>query len=121
MLEKEYLKYRLRLLVEKRLALNYLVRSKNRKGINLSQDALAAISRYQDSSNIIPDCHLQQWYKKRLIHIEDALNRIISRSYGQCLRCSQEISIERLNVDPTVMHCYNCKLMTEKEAYCVPH
>ena len=117
MLDDELSTYKLRLLLEKRLALNYLLRAKAKRQESFSNEALEAISRFQNSVNAIPDDHLQQWHQKRLIAVQNALNRFASGSYSKCIRCSQNISQARLNADPSVTYCYHCRVITEKEEF----
>lgn len=46
--------------------------------------------------------------EKKLQAIIDALDRIENKSYGFCENCKQEISHERLMVNPAARRCINC-------------
>lgn len=45
----------------------------------------------------------------KLKQIERALRRLSGESFGICLGCREEISIERLNVQPEAVYCVECK------------
>ncbi len=47
-----------------------------------------------------------------LYHIDEALRRLQNNTYGKCVVCGAEISLERLNVVPHARMCIKCK---EKE------
>src|SRR5262247_4001711 len=44
-----------------------------------------------------------------LILVEGALSRIRDGSFGSCLNCEQEISINRLNAVPWSRYCITCQ------------
>lgn len=46
--------------------------------------------------------------EKRLIDIQDALNKINSEKYGICENCKKEIEEDRLDVNPAATTCKNC-------------
>jgi DnaK suppressor protein len=50
-----------------------------------------------------------QVLERRLLDIEDALERITAGTYGFCNRCHGEISTELLEVDPESGLCKDCK------------
>jgi len=45
----------------------------------------------------------------RLRKVDDALDRLMSGSYGHCSRCGHAIDEAKLDIDPTVAFCRNCK------------
>ncbi len=47
--------------------------------------------------------------KEQLIRIEGALRRLESGEFGLCFVCDEEISLERLQFDPTTTRCVGCK------------
>lgn len=47
--------------------------------------------------------------EQRLRAIRAALDRINKNTYGKCLNCNKEISIERLQVSPEADLCGKCK------------
>lgn len=50
-----------------------------------------------------------------LVQIEEALNRINSGEYGECMECGEEIPEKRLELLPFAHFCVNCKEKLEKE------
>lgn len=47
--------------------------------------------------------------EKRLHTVESALARMKAGSYGRCLKCGREISVERLTANPEAETCVQCK------------
>jgi len=45
----------------------------------------------------------------KLRQIERALHRLNEASFGTCLGCREDISIERLKVQPEAIYCVECK------------
>ena len=52
---------------------------------------------------------------ERLLMIEEALDRIDDGSFGKCLSCNGEISIERLKAIPYARLCIECARESEKK------
>ena len=44
----------------------------------------------------------------RLRKVDDALDRLMSGSYGNCSNCGRAMDEERLNIDPALELCLNC-------------
>lgn len=40
---------------------------------------------------------------------EDALRRLQTHAYGNCVDCDEPIALERLRVDPTTQRCLSCQ------------
>jgi len=51
-----------------------------------------------------------------LYHIDEALRRIQNGTYGRCVECGEEISLERLEAVPHARLCIKCKQREEAEA-----
>ena len=51
---------------------------------------------------------LNQEAKGVMMRVDNALLRIQSGEYGNCLRCGCEIKLERLKTIPYAEHCINC-------------
>ena len=49
-----------------------------------------------------------------LEEIDEAIQRLITGEYGQCMDCSKKIQEERLNAKPYAMYCIECKSIREK-------
>lgn len=45
----------------------------------------------------------------RLRKLDDALDRVMSGSYGYCSRCGHAIDSTRLEMDPTLANCRDCQ------------
>ncbi|MGE4455015.1 MAG: TraR/DksA family transcriptional regulator [Sphaerochaeta sp.] len=52
--------------------------------------------------------HAQQLNQKRIIALENALQRIERGTYGICIRCHQEIPLKRLEMVPEALLCVQC-------------
>lgn len=52
--------------------------------------------------------------KHHINHIDDALDRMESGTYGKCKECGQEISVNLLKVVPESLLCQNCKVKLNK-------
>ncbi|HEX2495065.1 MAG TPA: TraR/DksA family transcriptional regulator, partial [Steroidobacter sp.] len=49
-----------------------------------------------------------------LRRIDDALTRLTSGTYGDCIDCGQPIPIARLKAEPTAARCLSCQEKYEK-------
>ncbi len=59
---------------------------------------------------------LKQRARTRLEQVEQAMQRLRSRSYGLCQDCGRQIPLERLRVQPDAVHCVPCKSRQEARA-----
>ena len=50
----------------------------------------------------------KQVLQARLRRIDDALDRLMSGSYGNCSKCGGAIDDTRLDMDPAMALCFNC-------------
>jgi len=50
----------------------------------------------------------QAWLQARLRKVDDALDRLMAGSYGNCSRCGQGIDDTMLDSDPALALCINC-------------
>lgn len=50
-----------------------------------------------------------------LYHIDQALRRVRSKTYGKCEECSEQINRERLEAVPHARLCINCKELEEQK------
>ena len=50
----------------------------------------------------------REMLQARLRTVDDALDRLMSGSYGNCSRCGRAIDDARLEIDPAVAHCLTC-------------
>jgi RNA polymerase-binding transcription factor DksA len=53
------------------------------------------------------DWHLELLHA-RLIKLDDALDRLMSGSYGECSQCGKWIEDTKLDFDPAIAYCLGC-------------
>lgn len=58
---------------------------------------------------------LKEREQKLLKKIDEALDRILTNTYGICERCGQEIPYKRLKARPVTTLCIECKTLQEQE------
>ena len=46
--------------------------------------------------------------ERRLISVDQALQRLGKQIYGICVDCGEDINVRRLEIDPTVIRCIKC-------------
>src|SRR4051794_26398692 len=51
----------------------------------------------------------RQILQTRLRKVDDALDRVMSGSYGYCSRCGRAIDSTQLENDPTSAYCHDCR------------
>jgi RNA polymerase-binding protein DksA len=51
---------------------------------------------------------------QELREIDAALARMAKGSYGTCIDCGEEISLERLHSEPAAVRCFKCQSVHEK-------
>ena len=69
--------------------------------------------REQICEALVKDHHMgadehREWLHARLRKVDDALDRLMSGSYGNCSKCGQAIEDMRLDIDPAMALCLNC-------------
>ena len=50
----------------------------------------------------------REWLQSRLRRVDDALDRLMSGSYGNCSKCGRAIDDTRLDIDPALALCLDC-------------
>lgn len=53
--------------------------------------------------------------------VDEALARIDSGTFGECVECGQNIEMNRLQARPTATHCIGCKEAQEREEGHIPY
>jgi DnaK suppressor protein len=53
--------------------------------------------------------------RERLREVDEALDRIKTKTYGTCEECGEPIGMKRLEVKPVAKYCVPCKTKMEKE------
>jgi len=75
------------------------------------QDA-SAVARERDGCVVTHDITTADWHREllqsRLRKIDDALDRIMSDSYGNCRKCGRAIEAAKLELDPAMAFCPVC-------------
>ena len=79
-----------------------------RDTVELDQARLGRLSRMDALQGQAMAQETERRRKLELQRIDAALERIDTDEYGYCLTCGDEISIERLELDPAVAVCINC-------------
>jgi hypothetical protein len=54
------------------------------------------------------DDERKEWLQARLRKVDDALDRLMSGSYGNCSKCGLAIDETKLEIDPALALCLNC-------------
>src|SRR5262245_17276881 len=67
----------------------------------------------EEICEVLNDQHLvteerRAWLHARLRRLDDALDRLMAGSYGNCSRCGLAIDDIRLDIDPALALCFNC-------------
>ncbi|MCX7978738.1 MAG: TraR/DksA family transcriptional regulator [Bdellovibrionaceae bacterium] len=83
--------------------LNFLADQSSRT--KLAEDAELASESVSENLSI----NLLERNLHRLRSIENALARIDSGTYGECLSCGDKISLQRLRVYPLTPYCLSCQ------------
>ena len=61
------------------------------------------------------ELRLKERDQKLLKKIDEALDRIATKTYGICERCGEEIPFKRLKARPVTTLCIECKTLQEQE------
>ena len=61
------------------------------------------------------ELRLKERDQKLLKKIDEALDRIATKTYGICERCGEEIPFKRLKARPVTTLCIGCKTLQEQE------
>lgn len=63
---------------------------------------------------LVPDQrHHRELLHQRLRQVDDALDRLMSGSYGNCSKCGRWIEDDRLAADPSLAFCIDCQRRAE--------
>ena len=94
------------LLKSRNLLVRTLQWTPNLSDETLPADPIDVAAREQDQRC---DHILKDRASVKLKQIERALGRLSEASFGICLGCREDISIERLKVQPEALYCVECK------------
>lgn len=82
--------------------------------VTLDQARMGRVSRMDALQQQAMAQEAERRRRLELQRIVVALKRIDDGEYGRCLRCDEFISKPRLQFDPTVTHCIECAVQTER-------
>lgn len=80
--------------------------------LSLAQGELADVA--LDSAHEEVTSQMAEVESRELNQIEEALNRMTSGEYGDCLECEKPIPLARLEALPYASHCIKCQVQMEK-------
>jgi len=105
------------LLKEKRKALVETVahRDDDAQSVELDQTRVGRLSRMDAMQAQAMAQETQRRDQLELSRIDAALERFGKDEYGYCLRCGEQISERRLEVDPAATLCIKCASAAEQE------
>ena len=70
--------------------------------------SLGRVTRMEAIGEQAISAHAQSLNQKRIIGLENALQRIEKGNYGICIRCQAEIPLGRLELVPEALLCVHC-------------
>ncbi|MDC7229569.1 MAG: TraR/DksA C4-type zinc finger protein [Sphaerochaetaceae bacterium] len=70
--------------------------------------SLGRVTRMEAIGEQAISAHAQSLNQKRIIGLENALQRIEKGTYGTCIRCQAEIPLGRLELVPEALLCVQC-------------
>ena len=76
--------------------------------VELDQTRQGRISRMDAMQSQAMSVETNRRRKIELARIDSALERLDTGSYGDCVRCREEIDPRRLELDPAALLCINC-------------
>jgi DnaK suppressor protein len=112
--QRDLERFKIRLLEERARILSdmdKLVRESNELGKDGTMDIGDEASDLSSRQLLLS---LNEADRKKLLEIEEALERMEEGTYGICEECGEPISIKRLEVKPTALYCVECKSRLEQ-------
>ena len=82
--------------------------AESRKPVELDQTRVGRLSRMDALQNQAMSLEAERRRKAELQRIEASLRRIESGDFGYCVTCGEQISLRRLELDPTLPTCVDC-------------
>ena len=107
-----------RQLVKKRQAEINHIRERAEEGadvVELDQTQVGRLSRMDAMQMHEMNLESQRRRKRELLALEHALKRIEDGSYGECVRCGEDINSRRLEIDLTATLCIDCASAADSE------
>lgn len=108
-------KFRERLLKEKRELLGLEEKGRDAaKPVELDQARLGRLSRMDALQGQAMFMEVKRRRQRELRKVSAALGRMEDGYYGYCLKCDEDISVKRLELDPAAPLCINCASEAER-------
>lgn len=82
--------------------------SGGRDAVELDQSRVGRLSRMDALQGQAMNNAIAARRHNKLLAIEAALERLQEKEFGYCIKCGDEITLKRLELDPTVAMCLNC-------------
>ena len=82
--------------------------------VELDQSSVGRLSRMDALQAQAMSLETKRRRELELTKIKSALLRIKNEEYGYCLRCDEDISEKRLDIDPAATLCIDCASKQEK-------
>ena len=80
----------------------------SKKPVELDQTSVGRVSRGDALQQQAMAVNVHKRRKDEIQRIDTALARIESDDFGYCVACDEEISVERLEMDPSLALCVKC-------------
>lgn len=80
----------------------------SRDTVELDQSRVGRLSRIDAMQGQAMNNAIAARRNNKLIAIEAALERLKDGEFGYCLKCGDEITLKRLELDPTIALCLAC-------------
>jgi len=82
--------------------------SGSRETVELDQSRVGRLSRIDALQGQAMNNAIAARRRSKLLAIEAALERLEEKEFGYCVKCGDEITLKRLELDPTVALCLGC-------------
>lgn len=82
--------------------------AESRRTVTLDQQSVGRLSRMDALQGQAMAQAAEQRRATEMARIDAALKRLDDGSYGECLRCGEEIAERRLEIDPAATLCVDC-------------
>lgn len=91
------------------------IRRKNAEAAGLKDEGVPDIADQGLTDNLSELLHLVSDSKREeIMKIDEALERIKGKTFGQCLECGEPIDMDRLELRPHTRFCVSCKEEMER-------
>ncbi len=85
------------------------IAAEGRSSVELDQSKVGRLSRMDALQGQAMNNAISARRKQDMLRTKAALARLDSGEFGYCIRCGEDIPVERLTFDPTVPTCGTCE------------